>query len=180
MKGSGTKCRIKRKFPTLQPSLIATWSVLPFSFIPFVVSFHVLPCRRPHAPSEDLFIPIRYYKGSSEFKYRIIIKDAPKKTTVWTVIGVDEDNWWNEYAPGMDCMKEFAPGPHYDPSVQVNVLCTGKQVDDAMCSYLVAVTESRQRTSNSVIFIGAGVLGRSRGGRSSKELRARHPNRRHK
>ena len=31
----------------------------------------------------------------------------------------------------MDCMKEFAPGPHYDPSAQVNVLCTGKQVDDA-------------------------------------------------
>ena len=53
-----------------------------------------------------------YKDPSSEFKYRIIIKDAPQKTTVWTVIGVDEDNWWNEYAPGMDCMKEFAPGPH--------------------------------------------------------------------
>ena len=36
VKGSGTKWRIKRKFPTVQPSLIATWSVL--------------PCRRPHAP----------------------------------------------------------------------------------------------------------------------------------
>ena len=80
---------------------------------------------------------------------------------MWTAIGVDEDNWWNEYAPGLDCMKEFAPGPHYDPSAQVNVLCTGKQVDDAMCSDLFAVAESRQRTSNSVIFIGAGVLGRS-------------------
>ena len=43
--------------------------------------------------TEDLFIPIHTYKDpSSEFKYRIIIKDAPKKTTVWTVIGVDEDN----------------------------------------------------------------------------------------
>ena len=41
----------------------------------------------------------------------------------------------------------------------MNVLCTGKRVDDAMCSYLFAVAEFRQRTSNSVIFIGAGVLG---------------------
>eukprot|EP00439_Symbiodinium_sp_Y106_P055856 s4236_g7.t2 len=71
------------------------------------------------------------------------------------------DNWWNVYAPGMDCMKEFAPGPHYDPSAQVNVLCAGKQVDDAMCSYLFDVAKSRQQTSDSVIFIGAGVLGRS-------------------
>ena len=102
-----------------------------------------------------------YEDQSSEFKYRIIIKDAPKKTTVWTVIGVDEDNWWNEYAPGMDCMREFAPGPYYDPSAQVNVLCTGKQVDDAMCSYLYDVMTSRQQTSNSVICIGAGVLGGS-------------------
>ena len=58
-------------------------------------------------------------------------------------------------------MKEFAPGPHYDPSAQVNVLCAGKQVDDAMCSYLFDVAKSRQQTSDSVIFIGAGVLGRS-------------------
>ena len=44
--------------------------------------------------TEDLFIPIHTYKDpSSEFKYRIIIKDAPKKTTVWTVIGVDEHGW---------------------------------------------------------------------------------------
>ena len=80
-----------------------------------------------------------YKDPSSEFKYRIIIKDAPKKTTVLTVIGADEDNWWNEYAPGMDCMKEFSPGPYYGPSAQVNVLCTGNQVDDAMCSYLYDV-----------------------------------------
>eukprot|EP00439_Symbiodinium_sp_Y106_P047311 s7424_g6.t1 len=100
-----------------------------------------------------------YKDQSNEFKYRIIIKDAPKKTTVWTVIGVDEDNWWNEYAPGMDCMRDFAPGPYYDPSAQVNILCTGKQVDDAMCSYLYDVMTSRQQTSDSVIFIGAGVLG---------------------
>ena len=63
-----------------------------------------------------------YKDPSSDFKLRVTIKDAPKKTTVWTVIGVDEDNWWNDYAPGMDCMKELAPGPHYDPSAQVNVL----------------------------------------------------------
>eukprot|EP00439_Symbiodinium_sp_Y106_P071469 s920_g12.t2 len=102
-----------------------------------------------------------YKDPSSEFQYRIAIKDALKRTTVWTVIGVDENNWWNEYAPGMDCMKELAPGPHYDPIVQVNVLGTGKQVDDATCSYLFDVAKSRQQTSNSVIFIGAGVLGRS-------------------
>ena len=112
-----------------------------------------------HASDGEL---VHTYKDqSSEFKYRIIIKDAPRKTTAWTVIGVDEDNWWNEYAPGMDCMREFAPGPYYDPSAQVNVLCTGKQVDDAMCSYLYDVMTSRQQTSNSVIFIAAGVLGGS-------------------
>ena len=102
-----------------------------------------------------------YKDPSSGFKLRVTIKDAPKKTTVWTVIGVDEDNWWNDCAPGMDCMKEFAPGPHYDPSAQVNVLCTGNQVDDAMCSYLYDVMTSRQQNANAVIFVGAGVLGGS-------------------
>ena len=102
-----------------------------------------------------------YKDPSSDFKLRVTIKDAPKKTTVWTVIGVDADNWWNDYAPGMDCMKEFAPGPHYDPSAQINVLCTGNQVDDAMCSYLYDVMTSRQQNANAVIFVGAGVLGGS-------------------
>ena len=102
-----------------------------------------------------------YKDPSNELKLRVTIKDAPKKTTVWTVIGVDEDNWWNDYAPGMDCMKEFAPGPHYDPSAQVNVLCTGNQVDDAMCSYLYDVMTSRQQNANAVTFVGAGVLGGS-------------------
>ena len=32
--------------------------------------------------------------------YRIIIKDAPKKTTVWTVIGVDEDELMKRVCPG--------------------------------------------------------------------------------
>eukprot|EP00439_Symbiodinium_sp_Y106_P026018 s8580_g3.t1 len=60
---------------------------------------------------EDLFTRTRTRPvTSSSAKLRVTIKDAPKKTTVWTVIGVDEDNWWNDYAPGMDCMKEFAPG----------------------------------------------------------------------
>ena len=98
---------------------------------------------------------------SNDFKLRITIKDAPTKKTVWTIIGVDENKWWNDYAPGLDCMKEFAPGPYYDPSAQVNILCTGKQVDDAMCSYLYDVMKSRQQSANSVIFIGAGVLGGS-------------------
>ena len=116
-----------------------------------IIQFHDYDGRLVHTHKDP----------SSEFKFRFTIKDAPKKTTVWTVIGVDEDNWWNDYAPGMDCMREFAPGPYYDPSAQVNVLCTGKQVDDAMCSYLYDVMTSRQQTANSVIFIGAGVLGRS-------------------
>ena len=38
-----------------------------------------------------------YKDPSSEFKLRITIKDTPKRTTVWTLIGVDEDNWWNCY-----------------------------------------------------------------------------------
>ena len=42
-----------------------------------------------------------YKDPSNDFKLRVTIKDAPKKTTVWTVIGVDEDNWWNDYAPGI-------------------------------------------------------------------------------
>ena len=76
-------------------------------------------------------------------------------------MGVDEDNWWNESAPGMDCMRNFVPGPYYDPSSQVNVLCTGRQVDDAMCSCLFDVAKVRQQNSNAVMFVGAGVLGRS-------------------
>ena len=104
-----------------------------------------------------------YRDPSIEFKCNITIQDAPKHTTVWSVIGVDVDNWWHEYAPGMDCMRNFVPGPCYDPSAQVNVLCTGRQVDDAMCSYLFDVAKARQQNSNAVIFIGAGVLGRSSG-----------------
>ena len=105
-----------------------------------------------------------YKDPSSDFKLRVTIKDAPKKTTVWTVIGVDEDNWWNDYAPGMDCMKEFAPGPYYDPSAQVNVLCTGNQVDDAMCSYLYDVMTSRQQNANAGDIRGCrGAWGGARG-----------------
>ena len=96
------------------------------AFVPHLVEFQ----ENTNPTDSGLIIQIHdsdgelvhtYEDQSSEFKYRIIIKDAPKKTTVWTVIGVDEDNWWNEYAPGMDCMREFAPGPYYDPSAQVNV-----------------------------------------------------------
>ena len=94
-----------------------------------------------------------YRDPSIEFKCNITIQDAPKQTTVWSVIGVDVDNWWHEYAPGMDCMRNFVPGPCYDPSAQVNVLCTGRQVDDAMCSYLFDVAKARQQNSNAVIFI---------------------------
>ena len=77
------------------------------------------------------------------------------------MIGADEDNWWNDYAPGMDCMREFAPGPYHDPSAQINVLCVGNQADDAICSYLYDVRSSQQQNVNSVIFVGAAVLGGS-------------------
>ena len=42
----------------------------------------------------------------------------------------------------------------------MNILCTGRQVDDAMCDYLADVFRNRQKDSeNSAVFVGAGVLG---------------------
>ncbi|CAE7948322.1 unnamed protein product [Symbiodinium sp. KB8] len=106
-----------------------------------------------------------YKHPLNDFEFKITIKDAPEEVTVWSLIGVDDDNWWNEFAPGMDCMKEFAPGPEYDPSKRVNILCTGSKIDDATCSYVLDVYGSRhtnrQKSENAVIFIGAGVLLRS-------------------
>eukprot|EP00439_Symbiodinium_sp_Y106_P075566 s1205_g15.t1 len=61
----------------------------------------------------------------------------------------------------MDCMREFAPGPYHDPSAQINVLRVGNQADDAICSYLYDVISSQQQNVNSVIFVGAAVLGGS-------------------
>ena len=70
---------------------------------------------------------------------KVKIVDAPKELAAWFLIGVDDDNWWNGFAPGIDCAKEFAPGPEYDPNKQLNILRTGRQVRDALCSDLVDV-----------------------------------------
>ena len=57
-------------------------------------------------------------------------------------------------------MTEFDPDPYYVPNRQMNILCTGRQVDDAMCDYLADVFRSRQKDSeNSAVFVGAGVVG---------------------
>ena len=53
-------------------------------------------------------------------------------------------------------MREFDAGPNK----QLNILCTGRQVDDAMCDYLPDVFRYRQKDSeNSAVFVGAGVVG---------------------
>ena len=97
-------------------------------------------------------------------------------------------------------MTEFDPDPYYVPNRQMNILCTGRQVDDAMCDYLADVFRSRQKDSeNSAVFVGAGVVGGTSwidkkiaktsqkiefrtdyscyGGRSSKELPLLQPSR---
>ena len=127
----------------------------------------------------------------NDMQLKVQIVDAPKEVAIWPLIGVDHDSWWNEYAPGIDCAREFAPGPEYDPNKQLNILCTGRQVDDALCDYLADVLRNRQQDSkNSAVFVGAGVVGgiswidrkwsrsakrsnsavTTHGGRSSKEL----------
>ena len=57
-------------------------------------------------------------------------------------------------------MTEFDPEPCYVPNRQMNILCTGRQVDDAMCDYLADVFRNKQKDSeNSAVFVGAGVVG---------------------
>ena len=90
---------------------------------------------------------------------KILIVDTPRGVAIWSLIGLDDDNWWYQYAPGLDCMKEFDPGPEYVPNEQLNILCSGRQVDDAMCDYLADVFHNRQKDSkNSAVFVGAGVV----------------------
>ena len=52
------------------------------------------------------------------------------------------------------------PDQHYVPQARMNILCTGRQADDAMCDYLADVFHNKQKESeNSAVFVGAGVLG---------------------
>ena len=96
----------------------------------------------------------------SDIKVKIKIVDAPKEVSIWMLIGVDHDNWWNEYAPGIHGMKHHDLDQHYDPQKQLNVLCAGRQPDDAMCGYLYDVLQQRLMGSkNSAVFVGAGILG---------------------
>ena len=169
------------------------------AIVPYVTEFQ--DCR-------DGLI-IEFYDGAKELvhtyrdevnkmKMRIKIFDTPKEVAVSSLIGVDEDNWWQRFAPGLDDMTDFDPGDYYVPQKQMSILCTGRQVDDAMCDYLADVFRNRQKDSeNSAVFVGAGVLGVHRGstrkssnparrsnsalithgGRSSKELPLLQPSR---
>ena len=38
-----------------------------------------------------------YTDKHSEFRLKVMIVDAPKDVTTWSLIGVDDDNWWNEF-----------------------------------------------------------------------------------
>ena len=113
---------------------------------------------------------IEFYDGAKELvhtykdegnrmKVRIKIFDTPKEVAIWSLIGVDEDNWWQRFAPGLDGMTEFDPGDYYVPQRQMNILCTGRLDDDAMYDYLADAFHNRQKDSkNSAVFVGAGVL----------------------
>ena len=46
-----------------------------------------------------------YTDKHSEFRLKVMIVDAPKDVTTWSLIGVDDDNWWNEFPPGKDCSR---------------------------------------------------------------------------
>ena len=47
-------------------------------------------------------------------RLKVKIGDAPREVAVWSLIGVDDENRWNEFAPGMDCAKDFL---HQDQSM---------------------------------------------------------------
>ncbi|OLP93893.1 hypothetical protein AK812_SmicGene24167 [Symbiodinium microadriaticum] len=97
---------------------------------------------------------IEFYDGDQNLVH------VHKEVSIWMLTGVDHDNWWNEYAPGMDGMKHHDLDQHYDPRKQLNILCAGRQPDDAMCGYLCDVLQQRMIGSkNSAVFVGAGILG---------------------
>ena len=101
-----------------------------------------------------------YKDEGNNMQLKILIIDTPRDVAIWSLIGVDDDNWWYQYAPGLDCMREIAPGPAYAPNKQLNILCTGRQIDDAMCDCLADVFRNSQKDSeNSAVFVGAGVVG---------------------
>ena len=90
----------------------------------------------------------------------IKIFDTPKEVAIWTLAGVNEDSWWQQYAPGLGDALAHEPDQYYVPQARMNILCTGRQADDAMCEYLADVFHNKQKGfHNSAVFVGAGVLG---------------------
>ena len=101
-----------------------------------------------------------YKDEGNKLGVRIEIFDTPKEVAIWTLVGVSEDNWWQQYAPGLGDALAHAPDQHYVPQARMNILCTGRQADDAMCEYLAGVFHNKQKGSHpSAVFVGAGVLG---------------------
>ena len=101
----------------------------------------------------------RYKDEGNKMGVRIKIFDTPKEVAIWTLVGVNEDNWWQQYAPGLGDALEPEPDQHYVPEARMNILCTGRQADDAMCEYLADVFHNKQKGfHNSAVFVGAGVL----------------------
>ncbi|CAE7218058.1 unnamed protein product [Symbiodinium sp. KB8] len=86
-----------------------------------------------------------YKDEGNKLGVKIKIFDTPRELAIWTLIGVDEDSWWQQYAPGLGDATEFAPEQHYVPQTRMNILCTGRQVDDAMCDYLADVFRNKQK-----------------------------------
>ena len=83
-------------------------------------------------------------------------------------------------------MADFDPGDYYVPQKQMNILCTGRQVDDAMCDYLADVFHNRRKDSENTSWLDKKSSDPARrsnsalithGGRSSKELPLLQPSR---
>ncbi|CAE7705382.1 unnamed protein product [Symbiodinium sp. KB8] len=101
-----------------------------------------------------------YKDEGNKLRIRIKIFDTPKEVAIWTLAGVSEDNWWQQYAPGLGDAVARDPDQHYVPQTRMNILCTGRRADDAMCEYLADVYHNKQKKNpNSAVFVGAGVLG---------------------
>ena len=101
-----------------------------------------------------------YKDEGNKLGVRIKIFDTPKEVAIWALVGLSEDNWWQQYAPGLGDATAHAPDQHYVPQSRMSILCTGRLADDAMCEYLADVFHNKQKKShNSAVFVGAGVLG---------------------
>ena len=78
---------------------------------------------------------------SNELKLRVTIKDAPKKTTVWTVSGVDQQRLKAVYVdPILEAAKMTARAPiiniNHDPRFIAIASNAGKAVNDRITAFL--------------------------------------------